>query len=160
MNFNPSFNEIGTQFVEFYKSQFDVPDPVARANGLSALYDPENSYMTFEGVQVKGRQAILEKFSVSCFKCISEKFSFEMLLNFYFLESYFSIDTTPYYQNGLPAIAWRIGSCCYTWAAQGKSIFVSKYFCRRMTIPLIHTRSFSFCDQTRVRSSFLTRSSG
>jgi len=50
---------------QVYYSKFDVPDGQTRAMNLQDLYDPENSIMTFEGVQVRGRQAILEKFSVS-----------------------------------------------------------------------------------------------
>lgn len=64
MNFNVDFEAIGNAFVQHYYRTFDNPDPNARTAGLSDLYDPLNSYMTFEGVQVKGRQAILEKFAV------------------------------------------------------------------------------------------------
>lgn len=69
MNFNPSFEEIGNAFIQHYYSKFDVQDPSARSSGLSDLYDPMNSYMTFEGVQVKGRDSILQKFAVSTFFC-------------------------------------------------------------------------------------------
>ncbi|KAF8367230.1 ran-4 [Pristionchus pacificus] len=70
MNFNPEYENIGNQFVSHYYTQFDNGDPVARAQGLSVLYDPENSYMTFEGVQMKGQQAILQKFQSLTFKSI------------------------------------------------------------------------------------------
>lgn len=64
MSFNPDFVAIGEAFVSHFYSAFDVNDPNQRVQALSGLYDPENSYMTFEGVQVKGRDAILQKFSV------------------------------------------------------------------------------------------------
>ena len=63
-NFNPQFNEIGQAFVQHYYSKFDVPDAAARSLGLNDLYDPDNSFLSFEGNQMKGKQAILEKFSV------------------------------------------------------------------------------------------------
>lgn len=65
MTFNPNFEEIGNAFVQHYYTKFDVPDVTLRSSGLSDLYDPQNSYMTFEGVQVKGRDAILQKFAVT-----------------------------------------------------------------------------------------------
>uniref|UniRef100_A0AC35FC19 NTF2-related export protein n=1 Tax=Panagrolaimus sp. PS1159 TaxID=55785 RepID=A0AC35FC19_9BILA len=68
MAFNPDFLSIGEAFVNHYYSTFDVQDPNARVQGLCALYDPENSYMTFEGVQVKGRDLILQKFSGLTFR--------------------------------------------------------------------------------------------
>ena len=67
MAFNPQFDQIGQAFVQHYYSKFDVPDPSIRTLGLTDLYDTENSFMTFEGNQVKGRQAILEKFGVGVF---------------------------------------------------------------------------------------------
>uniref|UniRef100_A0A0N4U8L9 Transmembrane protein 208 n=1 Tax=Dracunculus medinensis TaxID=318479 RepID=A0A0N4U8L9_DRAME len=70
MNFNVDFEAIGNAFVQHYYRTFDNPDPNARTAGLSDLYDPLNSYMTFEGVQVKGRQAILEKFASLPFRSI------------------------------------------------------------------------------------------
>uniref|UniRef100_A0A1I7XEN5 NTF2 domain-containing protein n=1 Tax=Heterorhabditis bacteriophora TaxID=37862 RepID=A0A1I7XEN5_HETBA len=63
MSFNPDYENIATAFVQHYYSKFDQGDGMARAQGLSDLYDPENSYMTFEGVQCKGRDGILAKFS-------------------------------------------------------------------------------------------------
>lgn len=82
MNFNPNFEEIGNAFIQHYYSKFDVQDPTARSSGLSDLYDPMNSYMTFEGVQVKGRDSILQKFAVSTFVAKEVKsvinFSIEM----------------------------------------------------------------------------------
>ncbi|VDN01505.1 unnamed protein product [Thelazia callipaeda] len=70
MNFNPNFEEIGNAFIQHYYSKFDVTDPSTRSAGLSDLYDPLNSYMTFEGVQVKGRDLILQKFAALPFRMI------------------------------------------------------------------------------------------
>ncbi|VDN22757.1 unnamed protein product [Gongylonema pulchrum] len=67
MNFNPRFEEIGNAFIQHYYGIFDAANPNGRGAGLVDLYDPVNSYMTFEGVQVKGRDAILQKFVVSQF---------------------------------------------------------------------------------------------
>jgi hypothetical protein len=67
MTYNPQFDQIGQAFVLHYYSKFDVSDTTVRVQGLNDLYDVENSFMTFEGQQVKGRQAILEKFSVTKF---------------------------------------------------------------------------------------------
>lgn len=64
MNFNPDYDQIGNAFTAHYYSKFDVNDPTVRTTGLSDLYDPENSYMTFEGVQSRGRDAILQRFAV------------------------------------------------------------------------------------------------
>uniref|UniRef100_A0A0N5BHY8 NTF2-related export protein n=1 Tax=Strongyloides papillosus TaxID=174720 RepID=A0A0N5BHY8_STREA len=61
MAFNPNFNEIGVAFVNHYYSKFDVGDVNTRTQGLSDLYDPENSYLTFEGKQCKGRDQILSQ---------------------------------------------------------------------------------------------------
>ena len=65
MAFNPDYENIATAFVQFYYQKFDVSDGMQRAQGLADLYDADNSYMTFEGVQAKGREAILTKFTVS-----------------------------------------------------------------------------------------------
>ncbi|PIO67723.1 nuclear transport factor 2 domain protein [Teladorsagia circumcincta] len=70
MNFNPDYETIATAFVQHYYSKFDQGDGMARAQGLGDLYDTENSYMSFEGVQCKGRDAILAKFSSLTFKQI------------------------------------------------------------------------------------------
>uniref|UniRef100_A0A0K0DBC0 NTF2-related export protein n=1 Tax=Angiostrongylus cantonensis TaxID=6313 RepID=A0A0K0DBC0_ANGCA len=70
MNFNLDYENIATAFVQHYYSKFDQGDGMARAQGLGGLYDPENSYMTFEGTQCKGRDAILAKFTSLTFKQI------------------------------------------------------------------------------------------
>ncbi|VDK17513.1 unnamed protein product [Anisakis simplex] len=70
MSFNPNYEEIGNAFVQHYYSKFDVPDVAMRSSGLSDLYDPQNSYMTFEGVQARGRDEILQKFTSLTFKGI------------------------------------------------------------------------------------------
>lgn len=64
MSYNPNFEQIGNSLVQLYYSKFDVGDGQQRALNLQELYDPEQSIMTFEGAQARGRQAILEKFSV------------------------------------------------------------------------------------------------
>ncbi|KAI6182637.1 hypothetical protein M3Y97_00402200 [Aphelenchoides bicaudatus] len=69
-NYNPNFEQIGNSLVQVYYSKFDVQDGQTRAMNLQELYDPESSIMTFEGVQVRGRQAILEKFSALPFRSI------------------------------------------------------------------------------------------
>ncbi|GMT00262.1 hypothetical protein PENTCL1PPCAC_22436 [Pristionchus entomophagus] len=70
MSFNPEYEQIGNQLVSYYYSKFDVGDPMIRAQGLCDLYDPANSYMTFEGVQMKGQEAILQKFQSLTFRTI------------------------------------------------------------------------------------------
>lgn len=72
MNFNPNFEQIGNAFVAHYYSKFDVQDAAMRATAMADLYDPDNSYLTFEGVQMRGRQAILEKFGVRSASCFSK----------------------------------------------------------------------------------------
>ncbi|EFP12684.1 hypothetical protein GCK72_002638 [Caenorhabditis remanei] len=63
MSFNPDYENIATAFIQHYYAKFDNGDGMARAQGLADLYDPENSYMTFEGQQAKGRDGILQKFT-------------------------------------------------------------------------------------------------
>ncbi|KAI1717892.1 nuclear transport factor 2 (NTF2) domain-containing protein [Ditylenchus destructor] len=70
MAYNPNFDQIGNAFVQHYYNKFDVGDPALRTAGLEVLYDPENSFLTFEGNQVKGKQAILEKFGSLPFRTI------------------------------------------------------------------------------------------
>uniref|UniRef100_A0A7E4VPA1 NTF2-related export protein n=1 Tax=Panagrellus redivivus TaxID=6233 RepID=A0A7E4VPA1_PANRE len=61
MAYNPDFATIAEQFVAHYYGTFDVADANQRIAGLSPLYDPTNSYVTFEGNQVCGREAILQR---------------------------------------------------------------------------------------------------
>ncbi|CAO4361979.1 Protein CBR-RAN-4 [Caenorhabditis briggsae] len=70
MSFNQDYANVANAFIGHYYSLFDVPDGAARAQGLSDLYDPDNSYMTFEGQQARGRAAILEKFTTLGFTTI------------------------------------------------------------------------------------------
>ncbi|CAB3407808.1 unnamed protein product [Caenorhabditis bovis] len=70
MNFNPEYENIAQAFISHYYMQFDQGDGVARGRALADLYDPENSYMTFEGHQCKGREQILQKISALPFKQI------------------------------------------------------------------------------------------
>lgn len=53
MAYNPNFEQIGVAFVQLYYSKFDVGDAMTRTAGLAELYDPDNSFLTFEGQQFK-----------------------------------------------------------------------------------------------------------
>ncbi|PAV80583.1 hypothetical protein WR25_19125 [Diploscapter pachys] len=70
MAFNMDYENVASAFVQFYYQKFDVSDGMQRAQGLADLYDADNSYMTFEGVQAKGREAILAKFTGLTFRTI------------------------------------------------------------------------------------------
>merc|ERR1719334_211136 len=59
MNLNSQFNEIGETFVKQYYAQFDA-DRDSRA-GVANFYHAEHSLMSFEGVQMQGSVAIMEK---------------------------------------------------------------------------------------------------
>ncbi|KAI1727690.1 nuclear transport factor 2 (NTF2) domain-containing protein [Ditylenchus destructor] len=61
--YNPNFDQIGNAFVQHYYSKFNEPNPVLRAENLALLYHSENSFLTFEGNQVKGKQAIREQWN-------------------------------------------------------------------------------------------------
>ncbi|CAH1269698.1 NUTF2 [Branchiostoma lanceolatum] len=52
---NPQFDQVGRQFVEFYYKVFDE-----NRSGLAPLYR-QPSMMTFEGVQLIGAEAIMQK---------------------------------------------------------------------------------------------------
>uniref|UniRef100_A0A183BK08 NTF2-related export protein n=1 Tax=Globodera pallida TaxID=36090 RepID=A0A183BK08_GLOPA len=68
--YNPNYESIGQAFVQHFYTKFDVPDGQVRTLGLHDLYDAEHSFMTFEGNQVKGRQAILDKYGLLPFRTI------------------------------------------------------------------------------------------
>ncbi|VDO83339.1 unnamed protein product [Soboliphyme baturini] len=70
MAFNPNFETIGQAFVNHYYGKFDVADGATRSAGMAVLYDAQDSYLTFEGAQMKGKDAILLKFSELPFKNI------------------------------------------------------------------------------------------
>ncbi|XP_059473653.1 probable nuclear transport factor 2 [Neocloeon triangulifer] len=65
---NPNFEEIGKEFVKQYYLQFD--NIVTRPNVVN-FYNAETSLMTFEGKQLQGAPAIMDKFSSLGFKNIS-----------------------------------------------------------------------------------------
>ncbi|CAI2319672.1 unnamed protein product [Caenorhabditis sp. 36 PRJEB53466] len=68
MSFNPGYEDIAKAFISHYYSIFDNQD--TRVQGLADLYDPQNSYMTFEGTQSVGRDQILQKFQTLGFRQI------------------------------------------------------------------------------------------
>ncbi|KAL7079909.1 hypothetical protein ACQ4LE_000693 [Meloidogyne hapla] len=70
MAYNLNFDQVGQAFIQHYYSKFDVSDATARTVGLNDLYDADQSFMTFEGNQVRGRAAILEKFGSLQFRSI------------------------------------------------------------------------------------------
>ncbi|CDW52239.1 probable nuclear transport factor; nuclear transp ort factor (ntf) [Trichuris trichiura] len=70
MAYNPNFESIGQAFVQHYYRMFDVTDGTTRSTGVADLYDPLESYVTFEGAQMKGKEAILQKYSGLPFKSI------------------------------------------------------------------------------------------
>ncbi|VDO44384.1 unnamed protein product [Haemonchus placei] len=119
MNFNPDYETIATAFVQHYYSKFDQGDGMARAQGLGDLYDPENSYMSFEGVQCKGRDAILAKFSSLTFKQIQRAIT--------------KCDSQPLYDGSILVMVLGQLKVCFS---------------RQMTTQSIHFRKFLFCDQT------------
>jgi len=68
MAYNPQFEAIGNAFVQHYYSQFDSGEPTQRGTRLHELYDAQNSYLTFEGNQLTGKAAIVEKYNQLPFK--------------------------------------------------------------------------------------------
>jgi len=59
MNLNQQFNDIGNTFVKQYYAAFDA-DRESRAN-VANFYHAELSLMSFEGVQMQGSVAIMDK---------------------------------------------------------------------------------------------------
>ncbi|GFN97562.1 nuclear transport factor 2 [Plakobranchus ocellatus] len=55
---NPSFNDIGRSFASHYYNLFDTKEQRPQ---IAALYHPTDSLLTFEGQQIQGQQAIVEK---------------------------------------------------------------------------------------------------
>jgi len=68
MNLNPQFLDIGQSFAKQYYAQFDAS--AESRSTLGCFYHAEHSLMSFEGVQVQGSQAILEKIKGFTFKTI------------------------------------------------------------------------------------------
>jgi hypothetical protein len=67
MALNPQYDAIGKAFVQQYYAIFD--DATQRQN-LSALYNADQSLMTFEGVQMQGVAKIMEKIGSLTFQRI------------------------------------------------------------------------------------------
>ena len=65
MALNPQYDAIGKAFVTQYYTLFD--DANQRQN-LSALYNPTESLMTFEGVSTQGTAKIMEKIASLTFQ--------------------------------------------------------------------------------------------
>ncbi|XP_026272490.1 probable nuclear transport factor 2 isoform X2 [Frankliniella occidentalis] len=68
MALNPAYEEIGKGFVQQYYALFD--DPAQRPN-LVNMYNPETSFMTFEGIQLQGSKNIMEKLTSLAFQKIN-----------------------------------------------------------------------------------------
>ncbi|KAJ6634054.1 putative nuclear transport factor 2, partial [Pseudolycoriella hygida] len=68
MALNPQYEEIGKGFVQQYYAMFD--DPIQRPN-LVNLYNNDQSFMTFEGLQLQGAIKIMEKLQSLTFQKIN-----------------------------------------------------------------------------------------
>ncbi|XP_026462115.1 probable nuclear transport factor 2 isoform X2 [Ctenocephalides felis] len=68
MTLNPAYEAIGKGFVQQYYALFD--DPAQRQN-LANMYNPESSFMTFEGMQLQGSLKIMEKLNSLTFQKIN-----------------------------------------------------------------------------------------
>lgn len=68
MALNPQYDAIGKAFVQQYYTLFD---DAAQRHQLSALYNADQSLMTFEGVQMQGVAKIMEKISSLTFQRIA-----------------------------------------------------------------------------------------
>ncbi|XP_003373837.1 nuclear transport factor 2 [Trichinella spiralis] len=62
MVYNPDFENVGMAFVQHFYNLFDVSNGDQRKASIADLYDNENSYVTFEGNQIKGKNAVLEMY--------------------------------------------------------------------------------------------------
>ena len=68
MTLNPNYDQIGKAFTQQYYMMFDN---AAQRAGLINLYNAEQSLMTFEGNQVQGSRAIMEKIGSLSFQKIA-----------------------------------------------------------------------------------------
>lgn len=68
MALNPNYEQIGKAFTEQYYALFD---DAARRPQLMALYNENQSLMTFEGQQMQGAAKIMEKIASLTFKNIA-----------------------------------------------------------------------------------------
>ena len=62
MALNPNFDQIGKAFIQQYYAMFDNP---ATRGQLGALYNAEQSFLSFEGQQMQGTAKIMEKIGVT-----------------------------------------------------------------------------------------------
>ncbi|KRX13619.1 putative nuclear transport factor 2, partial [Trichinella nelsoni] len=70
MVYNPDFENVGMAFVQHFYNLFDVSSGDQRKASIADLYDNENSYVTFEGNQIKGKNAVLEMYGGLPFRSI------------------------------------------------------------------------------------------
>ena len=68
LTLNPNYDQIGKAFTQQYYMMFDN---AAQRAGLINLYNAEQSLMTFEGNQVQGSRAIMEKIGSLSFQKIA-----------------------------------------------------------------------------------------
>merc|ERR1712183_454509 len=68
MALNPNFNQIGEAFTKQYYALFDNP---ATLGELAKLYNPEQSFLSFEGQQMQGTAKIMEKLQSLTFQAIA-----------------------------------------------------------------------------------------
>lgn len=68
MSLNANYEQIGKAFTEQYYNMFDNP---ATRSQLQALYNPEQSLMSFEGQQMQGTAKIMEKIQSLTFQKIA-----------------------------------------------------------------------------------------
>jgi len=68
MALNPNYEQIGKAFTQQYYALFDNP---ATRGQLQALYNAEQSLMSFEGQQMQGAAKIMEKIASLTFQKIA-----------------------------------------------------------------------------------------
>eukprot|EP00090_Calanus_glacialis_P014662 TRINITY_DN2349_c0_g1_i1.p1 TRINITY_DN2349_c0_g1~~TRINITY_DN2349_c0_g1_i1.p1 ORF type:complete len:132 (-),score=36.21 TRINITY_DN2349_c0_g1_i1:333-728(-) len=68
MALNPNYEAIGKAFTEQYYNMFDNP---ATRSQLQALYNADQSLLSFEGQQMQGATKIMEKLSSLTFQKIA-----------------------------------------------------------------------------------------
>ncbi|XP_050535345.1 probable nuclear transport factor 2 [Daktulosphaira vitifoliae] len=84
MALNPQYEAIGKGFVGQYYQMFD--DASQRAS-LVTMYNPETSFMSFEGVPLQGANKIMEKFNSLTFQKITRDIT--------------SVDSQPMFDGGI-----------------------------------------------------------
>jgi len=61
MAYNPDYLNIATQFIQYFYTRLDSK---SFGIGFEGFYDEQNSFLTFEGAQLRGRRDIMEKTEV------------------------------------------------------------------------------------------------